>query len=117
EEHGGKDDNCRRCSTAIAVGDPGGSRISESPLGPNKAAGWWRPQQADEYAPPACYQCQGLTRAICRNCHSPYCYEHKGPPGLCTVCGASARLGSYIFFGVLSALALFFLLNWLFGGR
>jgi hypothetical protein len=112
----GKDDNCNRCTTAIAAGDPGGNRIAKTPLGPQKKAGWWRPQQAEEHPPPpACYACQGLTRAVCRNCQSPYCYEHKGPNGLCRECGRSARLGMAIFVGIFSFILLFCLYHWLFG--
>jgi hypothetical protein len=114
-EHGGKDDDCRRCTTAIAAGDPGGNRISATPLGQLKTPGWWRPQQAEEYQPPACYACQGLTRAVCRNCQNRYCYEHKGPSGLCGECGRSARLGMVIFVGIFSIMLLFCLYHWLFG--
>ena len=116
-EHGGKDDNCKRCTTAIAAGDPGGSRVSVTPLDPNVTSGWWRPQQAEEYQPPACYACQGLTRAVCRNCESPYCHEHRGPSGLCRECGRSAQLGTYVFVGMFAFLSLFFLWHWIFGYR
>ena len=114
-EHGGEDDNCNRCTTAIAAGDPGGNRISETPFGIRKKPGWWRPQPAEEFQPPACYVCHGLTRAICHNCRSPYCYDHKGPGGLCRECGRSAWLGTYIFIGVFACMLVFCLYHWLFG--
>ena len=36
-------------------------------------AAWWRPRQAEEYSPPACYQCRGIARNVCINCGDRYC--------------------------------------------
>lgn len=115
EEHGGKEDNCKRCTTAIAAGDPGGNRVSATPLGAQAKQGWWRPQQSQEYQPPACYACKGLTRAVCRNCENPYCRDHQGPSGLCADCGRSARFGMYVFVGTFVFILLFCLYHWLVG--
>jgi hypothetical protein len=103
----GKNQTCDRCSAGIVAGDPRGDRISVRPLVKQPQHAWWRPQQAEEYHPPACYECQGLTRAVCRNCGCHYCHEHAGPPGLCKDCGQSARLGTYV---VVAVLAMFLIL-------
>ena len=73
-----------------------------------------RPQVAEEYQPPACYECQGLSRTVCRNCQANYCREHAGPNGLCKDCGYSANLGLYIVAGMISLILLLLLCNWLF---
>jgi len=114
-EHGGKNDLCTHCSTGIVAGKPG-APISEKPMSEKpQHHGWWRPQEAEQYVPPACYECKGLTRAVCRNCQSNYCQEHAGPNGLCKACGQSANLGIYVFVAVFAMLVIFYLCNWLFG--
>ena len=77
--------------------------------------GWWRPQEAEEYKPPACYECKGLARAVCRNCRLNYCPEHAGSNGLCRECNRSANLGLYVIAAIIGLVALLFLCNWLFG--
>ncbi len=91
-------ENCHRCDTAVIPGNPRSRQISVQPLR-SKAAnhGWWRPQQAEEFEPPACYECKGLARAVCRNCRNHYCREHAGTGALCQACGRSARLGLIVF--------------------
>jgi hypothetical protein len=113
-EHG-KTDTCGRCTTAIASGDPRADRFSASPMKSNAKSGWWRPQEAEVYVPPACYVCQGLTRATCRNCDNKYCREHAGPNGLCKQCGQSAQLGLYVFATMAGLVLLFLLYHWWFG--
>ena len=113
-EHG-KDDTCPRCSTGFAVGDPRADRISVEPMPQLDKQGWWRPQEAEASVPPACYQCKGLARAVCRNCHANYCSEHAGRKGLCKDCGQSANMGLYIFLAVVGVMVLMILFNWLFG--
>jgi|SRR5581483_2097930 len=93
-EHGRE--NCTRCASGIAAGDPRPDRITTRPVSSQTRPGWWRPQPAEAYEPPACYACKGLTRAVCRNCHAFYCTEHAGPSGLCAACGRSAWLGPAI---------------------
>src|ERR1022692_4603056 len=93
----GKNDNCTRCSSGFMAGDPG---IGEGQFGKPAPGGWWRPQEAEEYLPPACYECKGLTRAVCRNCQANYCPEHAGPNGLCKACSHSANLGLYVVVGM-----------------
>ena len=111
-EHGGKNDRCSQCSSGFTAGDP--RAVSVVPLAKQQQHGWWRPQQAEEYKPPACYACQGLTRAVCRNCQGSFCREHAGPNGLCKDCGRSANLGLYVFAGIVSVIAFFYLCHWLF---
>ncbi len=106
---------CSRCTTAIAEGDPRGDRISATPMEAKANHGWWRPQQADEYLPPACYACQGLARGVCRNCASRYCAEHAGANGLCKQCGQSAMLGVYVLAGLAAVVMVILVVNWLFG--
>jgi hypothetical protein len=111
----GKNDSCQHCNSGIAAGDPRHSHITDGPLGkPEQQPAWWRPQEAEEFQPPACYECKGLTRAVCRNCHSNYCKEHAGPNGLCQACGRSANLGLYVVLGMIALLLLMFACNWLF---
>jgi hypothetical protein len=114
EEHG-KGATCAGCSASIMAGDRRPDRFSETPVGVPQNHGWWRPQQAEEYIPPACYQCQGLTRSKCRNCEQPYCMEHAGPNGLCQECDRSANLGLWICAGMFALMALSIFCNWLFG--
>lgn len=99
--------NCIRCETGFMPGDRRADRISVVMLGKSARPGWWRPQEAEEYDPPACYQCKGLARRICRNCRNVYCPEHAGKGGLSLACENSARLGAVIFMAVaLSIVAL-----------
>jgi hypothetical protein len=109
----GKQDTCATCNTGFAEGDPRADRICTKPLPQKQHHGWWRPQQAEEYVPPACYECQGLTRAVCRNCESPYCHEHAGPNGLCKACGRSCWLGQIILAIMGGMMLLVCLWNWL----
>ncbi|MBI2806550.1 MAG: hypothetical protein HYX68_16335 [Planctomycetes bacterium] len=112
EQHGGKDDLCTQCSGGFTAGDPR-TRISDEPLGQSKqSGGWWRPQEAEEFQPTSCYQCQALARAVCRNCLSNFCPEHTGPNGLCKACGQSANLGLWVMAGVASLLVIWLLLQW-----
>ena len=107
-EHGGE--NCHRCNTGFVAGDPRPEHVSTVPLRQADAKhGWWRPQPAEEYEPPACYACKGLARAVCQNCQSHFCREHAGPGALCMRCSRSARLGLVIFviaIGLMFALVL-----------
>lgn len=102
-EHGktkhGKTD-CVRCSTGIRAGDRRADRISAAVLVKNARPGWWRPQEAEEYDPPACYACGGLARRRCYNCHDLFCAEHAGKRGLCLACEKSARTGTLLLVGV-----------------
>lgn len=111
EQHS-KTDVCASCSTGIVPGDP--RAVSERPLPKQGKHGWWRPQEAEEYVPPACYECQGLSRGVCRNCQNRYCPEHAGPNGLCKDCGNSANLGTYVLLIMAVAIGLFYLGYWLF---
>jgi hypothetical protein len=87
-------DNCTRCANGVAAGDPRPDRVTAA-VTANKTGrpGWWRPQPAEAYAPPACYACHGLTRAVCDHCRNHYCKEHAGPNGLCRACAGSAWVG------------------------
>jgi hypothetical protein len=87
------DVNCFRCTAAIAEGDPRHDRVSARPVRTGTRHGWWRPQQAEDYEPPACYECKGLSRRVCRHCGSIYCPEHAGPDGLCAACHRSSYFG------------------------
>src|SRR5262245_31601461 len=91
ERHG--DGNCARCDTSIMAGDPRPDRITAAPRSSQKGLGWWRPQQAEGYTPPACYVCQGIAPQVCRHCQSRYCAEHAGAHGLCAECSKSSSLG------------------------
>jgi hypothetical protein len=86
-------DNCTRCDSAIAAGDPRPDRITALPTTTAEKPAWWRPQPAEQFEPPACYACKGLTRALCSNCGAHYCSEHAGPTGLCRACSGSLWLG------------------------
>ena len=113
-EHG-KGKTCAKCTSAFVEGDPRLDRISTQPLDKKANHGWWRPQEAEEFVPPACYSCQGLARSVCRNCESRYCAEHAGPNGLCNACGKSAMLGVYVMLIVGVVVVAVLVLNWLFG--
>lgn len=105
-------ENCHRCDTAVVSGDPRPRQTSAEPLkGKEPNHGWWRPQQAEEYVPPACYECKALARAVCRNCQSHFCREHAGRGGLCQECGRSARLGLVVFILSLVMIAMVLLLG------
>jgi len=110
-EHG-KGETCPNCSAGFTAEDP--RAISVEPL-PQQKHGWWRPQEAEAYVPPACYECKGLARSVCRHCRVTYCSEHAGRNGLCKECGRSANLGIYIFLAVIGLIAFMCLFNWLFG--
>lgn len=108
DQHG--DGTCARCDTSIVAGDPREDRISPSPRPAMQRPGWWRPQPAEAYAPPACYQCQGIARRVCPNCLERFCAEHAGKNGMCAQCTESSFLGIVILAGValfLGALMLF----------
>jgi hypothetical protein len=62
---------------------------------------WWRPQIAEDYEPPACYECKGLARKACRHCDHFYCPEHAGRGDLCASCYRSSFFGMLVFGGVL----------------
>jgi hypothetical protein len=112
----GKNDTCPNCNAGFAAGDPRATHISNEPMAkPESQHAWWRPQEAEEYQPPACYKCKGLSRATCRNCRDKYCQEHAGPNGLCQDCGRSANLGLYVIAAVAVLLLLSWLLTWWFG--
>jgi hypothetical protein len=109
-----RNDTCPSCSTGFAAGDPRADRISVHPVPKQENHGWWRPQEADEYKPPECYECKGLARGICRNCQASYCPEHAGANGLCKHCARSANMGLYIFAGMAVVMLLMFLFNWIY---
>ena len=110
-EHG--DINCRRCETGIVAGDSRTDRVSAVLLTTKSSRpGWWRPQPAEDYDPPACYECQGLARYVCADCRARYCREHAGKNGLCEQCQRSTRGGTimlvvlFIILGSLTVLGL-----------
>lgn len=111
EEHG-KNANCPRCSTGFTAADS--RSISELPLPKSQAKGWWRPQEAEEFKPAACYECKGLARGVCRNCQSHFCPEHAGANGLCKGCEKSANLGIYVFAGLAVIVLILLAWRWLF---
>lgn len=94
--------NCVRCDGAIAVGDPRQDRITQGRMKPAESVSpWWRPQKAEDYRPPACYVCQGLTRSRCQQCERLYCPEHAGRNGWCNACSNDSRSLLLILGGVL----------------
>lgn len=98
-EHGSR--NCTFCETAIAPGDRRADRISAVPLEKKGHRGaWWRPLPAEDFEPPACYECKGLARRTCRHCGRLYCGEHAGQQGLCAACERSSWVGLYILAGL-----------------
>ena len=114
DKHGRE--NCIRCDAGIAAGDPRGDRFSPVAVAPAaQKPGWWRPQAAEGYTPPACYGCGGLCRATCRECGSRYCRDHAGPNGLCRECGRSALLGPVILAILFTLFVGLILWGWLFG--
>jgi len=109
--------DCVRCETAIAEGDLRRDRISAQPLGVGGVRpGWWRPQVAEDYEPPACYECKGLAKAICRNCDKIYCHEHAGSANLCAACSRSSWIGLWTLIGILVLLSGFMLAGIITGG-
>ncbi len=102
EAHGQTD--CARCETGFAAGDPRPDRVTTQRLARGGRSGWWRPQLAEDYQPPACYECKGLARRRCRHCGQLYCPEHAGPNGLCAGCHHSSLVGLYALAGVLLAM-------------
>ncbi len=100
-DHGRED--CDRCAAAVAAGAPRPRRRNAQHSG--SRATWWRPQVAENYSPPACYECQGLTRKSCRHCGNWYCADHAGPQELCASCGRSSNLGLFALAAIALALA------------
>jgi hypothetical protein len=94
DEHGRV--NCNRCATAITAEDARPDRVSEARLSKTPAGrpGWWRPQPAENYDPPACHECRGLARYVCVQCGSRYCRDHAGKQGMCAQCQRSLRGGN-----------------------
>lgn len=94
------DDVCVRCDSSFMAGDPRRDRISAGPRQPQQRAGWWRPQPAEGYTPPACYFCQGIAQRVCFHCKQRYCPEHAGKNGMCAECSRSSFLGIAVMIGV-----------------
>lgn len=109
EEHS-KQPNCPNCSTGFTASDP--RAVSATVLAKEAHNSWWRPREAEEFKPNACYECKGLARAVCRNCLSHYCPEHAGVNGLCKACQSSANLGVYVMLGIFLFVAILFLARW-----
>lgn len=112
EEHS-KNENCPLCSTGFTAADP--RSISVAPLPKDAHKGWWRPQTAEEYKPPECYECKGLGRGVCRNCHCNYCAEHAGANGLCKACHRSANIGLYVVAAFFAFIGMLVVVQWIFG--
>ena len=92
EQHGRTD--CSACTEGIALGDPRPDRFTaERREVPRTAKPWWRPQEAEDFHPPACYACGGLTRNTCSNCTRPFCPDHAGSGHLCRECYRSGSMG------------------------
>ena len=104
--------NCVRCETGIVPGDSRDDRISRVRLTETARPNWWRPQEAEDYEPPACAVCQGLARNVCIQCGDRYCGTHAGQNGLCSPCQRKLRGGNLLLalliigMGVLTALGL-----------
>jgi hypothetical protein len=109
EEHGNV--NCEQCDTAIAPGDCRPDRITARPRTERPQQPWWRPQPADDFEPPSCYQCRGLARRVCRNCRNRYCPEHAGKNDLCAACMRSSNVGLLVLLASLAAMGLLILLG------
>jgi len=88
--------HCTRCETSVTTRDYRSDRISATPLGKGGRTAWWRPQPAEEYHPPACYQCKSLARQVCRGCDNHFCREHAGSNGLCACCARSATFALWV---------------------
>ncbi len=100
-----------RCSSGIVEGDYRADRVTRRRARQPGTRAWWRPQEAEDYEPPACYHCQALARLTCRNCQQLYCPDHAGRPGLCQRCTRSAWLGLLVFAGVMLVMGLLILLG------
>lgn len=104
--------NCQRCATGIAPGSGRDDRISALLLARNAKPGWWRPQPAEDFEPPACHECKALARRVCSNCGNRYCPEHAGKNGWCAACVRSARLGNLYLTFVFSLVGILAILSW-----
>ena len=101
-EHGGK--YCRVCSGAVFS--------HETVTGERQEKGYLqcppKPEMEtiyiDDDGPPECYQCQGLARKICHNCHNLFCKEHAGQGDWCDRCTHSARVGTWVTAGVVAVI-------------
>lgn len=93
-DHGAK--NCAACQGSFQPGDPSFERVSVAPPRTGQDAAWWRPQKAEEYVPPACYVCRGLTRAVCAHCGRYYCAEHAGRNFSCKECNTASNVSLYV---------------------
>jgi hypothetical protein len=109
------DVNCFRCTTAFVEGDPRPDRVSAEPLAKGSRPGWWRPQQAEDYEPPACYECKGLARRVCRHCGSVYCPDHAGSGGLCAACSRSSYFGLVALVAIIVLMGGLMLVGWFVG--
>jgi hypothetical protein len=94
EQHGKK--YCERCQSGYVSGDPRRDRYSVEPTPASSMKAWWRPKPAEDYEPPACAVCKGLTRRRCYNCGSYFCAEHGTEAGLCLDCNKSSLIGCVI---------------------
>jgi hypothetical protein len=118
DKHGNA--NCVACDGGIAEGDPRRDRVSVKPMSPEtRGLAWWRPISADEYVPPACYQCGGLTRSKCTSCGRQFCANHgSASAGRCSECQRSSNAGMLIGLGVIVLFVFMFLFSlvwaWLF---
>lgn len=105
--------NCSRCETGIAPGDVRDDRVSRVRLTESTRPGWWRPQEAEDYEPPACAQCGGLARYACVHCGDRYCRAHAGGKGLCSKCARGLRGGNiFLLMLILGLVMLTFLGLW-----
>ena len=99
-------------STRSPKGTCGPTGISAEPLGQGSRPGWWRPQIAEDYDPPACYECKGLARRSCKHCGSLYCNEHAGSAGLCAACHRSSWVGMLFLAGLLLCVVGLLIAGW-----
>ena len=97
--------NCTHCESSVMGGNPRPDRVSTQPMAKGSRPGWWRPQVAEDYTPPACYHCKGLARRTCRHCGSLYCADHAGSAGLCTACSRSSNIGLVALLSILVVMA------------
>jgi len=109
------DVHCYRCTAAIAEGDPRPDRVSAQRLGNGSRPAWWRPQQAEDYEPPACYECKGLARQVCGHCGSVYCAQHAGSGGLCAACSRSSYFGLVALVSIVAVIGGLMLVGWFVG--
>ena len=107
EQHGTV--NCSACTSGIVEGDPRQDRVSAKRMtAAGRGYAWWRPVAAEEYVPPACYQCGSLARSRCVACGRRYCAGHAGSGGRCAECQASSTTGMLVGFVVIGAVGLIF---------